>query len=149
MSQQSKARVQDEKYEEDENAPSKTEVSTPVEPVSTAPVSLPPAPIEKNSNDLEQVPAIDTKPIEEPVSKDVAVVSEESTEILPRLAKSIEGEWLLDAYLLYEKGVELPMEVPVVYEPLELPKTWRFSKGKYKRVMDRSLSFTAKFEVRT
>ena len=41
------------------------------------------------------------------------------------------------------------MEVPIVYEPMELPKTWRFSKGKYKRVMDRSLSFTAKFEVRT
>ena len=65
-------------------------------------------------------------------------------EPLPRLTSRIEGEWVLDAYLLYEKGVELPMEVPIVYEPLELPKTWRFTGGKYKRVMDTNLSFTAK-----
>ena len=50
---------------------------------------------------------------------------------LPTLSKAIEGEWLLDSYLLYEQGVELPMEIPVNFEPLELPKTWRFSKGKY------------------
>jgi hypothetical protein len=66
---------------------------------------------------------------------------------LPNLLKAIEGEWLLDSYLLYEQGVELPMEIPVNFEPLELPKTWRFSKGRYKRVMDSTLSFSAKYRV--
>ena len=59
----------------------------------------------------------------------------------------MDGEWILDSYLLYEKGVVLPMEVAVTYEPLELPKTWRFTSGKYKRVMDSNLSFTARYEV--
>ena len=81
----------------------------------------------------------------EPNPKVSAVAKEEP---LP-LTSRIEGEWVLDAYLLYEKGVELPMEVPIVYEPLEPPKTWRFTNGKYKRVMDTDLSFTAKFEMVT
>ena len=67
--------------------------------------------------------------------------------LLSTLSKAIEGEWLLDAYFLYEQGVELPMEIPVSFEPLELPKTWRFSKGRYKRVMDSNLSFSAKYRV--
>lgn len=74
-------------------------------------------------------------------------VSDGFEKSLSHLGKKIEGEWILDAYLLYEQGVSLPMEVPVVYEPLELPKTWRFTSGKYKRVMDSNLSFTARFEV--
>ena len=82
----------------------------------------------------------------EPVQK---VPTVEKEKPLPRWASKIEGEWILDAYVLYEKGVELPMEIPIVYEPLELPKTWRFSNGKYKRVMDTDLSFTARFEVVT
>ena len=68
---------------------------------------------------------------------------------LPTLSRAIEGEWLLDSYLLYEQGVELPMEIPVNFEPMELPKTWRFSKGKYKRVMGADLSFSAKYRVIT
>lgn len=76
-------------------------------------------------------------------------IIKEATEpvALPKVASKIQGEWTLDSYLLYEKGVEYPMEVPIVYEPLELPKTWRFSNGRYKRVMDKSLSFSAKYQV--
>ena len=81
------------------------------------------------------------------VEPKVQIPIEDPEKSLPHLTKQVEGEWVLDAYLLYEKGVELPMEVPVVYEPLELPKTWRFTSGKYKRVMDTNLSFTARFEV--
>ena len=83
--------------------------------------------------------------IQEPVADVVEPVQKaptptvEKEKPLPRWASKIEGEWVLDAYVLYEKGVELPMEIPIVYEPLELPKTWRFSNGKYKRVMDTDL----------
>ena len=76
-------------------------------------------------------------------------VSTEDADVSPQVVKSIDGEWVLDAYLLYEKGVAMPMEVPVVYEPLELPKTWRFTNGKYKRVMDTNLSFTARYDMKT
>ena len=68
---------------------------------------------------------------------------------VPSMLAKVEGEWGLDAYLLYEKGVEFPVEIPIVYEPLELPKTWRFTNGKYKRVMDADLIFTARFEMMT
>lgn len=85
------------------------------------------------------------EPTVETVQKDQPVVEED----LSTLSQAIEGEWVLDAYLLYEKGVTLPMEVPIVYEPLQLPKTWRFTNRKYKRVMDSDLSFTARFEVQT
>ncbi len=96
-----------------------------------------PPPASDTVQPKEQEAPIEEKTIEEP-TKPVP---------LPKVASSIQGEWVLDSYLLYEKGVEYPMEVPIVYEPLELPKTWRFSKGRYKRVMDKSLSFSAKYEV--
>ena len=104
------------------------------------------------ASELEKEPS-DNSPIQEPVVEviepDPKVPTVAKEEPLPRLTSRIEGEWVLDAYLLYEKGVELPMEVPIVYEPLELPKTWRFTSGKYKRVMDTNLSFTARFEMMT
>jgi len=87
-------------------------------------------------------------PVKKETVETVDDIQEPAVEVsLPKLSKAIEGEWLLDAYLLYEKGVELPMEIPVNFEPLELPKTWRFSKGRYKRVMDSDLSFSAKYRV--
>lgn len=87
----------------------------------------------------------------EAVVADVQVLEkateQEESKSLPMIAKALEGEWILDAYLLYEAGVDLPMEVPVVFEPLEVPTTWRFTNGRYKRVMDKSLSFSASYEV--
>lgn len=70
-----------------------------------------------------------------------------STIDAPTFMQKMQGAWILDAYLLYEDGVEVPMEVPIVYEPLELPKSWRFTNGRYKRVMDKQLSFSAQFEI--
>ena len=81
------------------------------------------------------------------VKEEIAKEETQEAVSLPTLLKAIEGEWLLDSYLLYEQGVELPMDMPVNFEPLELPKTWRFSKGRYKRVMDSDLSFSAKYRV--
>ena len=80
---------------------------------------------------------------------DVGMNSDKTRETLLWITEALEGEWVLDAYLLYEKGVRIPMIVPVIYEPLELPKTWRFSNGSYKRVMDAKLGFSARFEVTT
>ena len=94
---------------------------------------------------------IEEPEIHEPIVKEPDVKKQipKPSSKLPKLKRKLEGEWVLDGYLLYEKGVEFPMMVPIVYEPLELPKTWRFSSGKYKRVMDAQLSFSARFDVET
>lgn len=89
--------------------------------------------------------------IKAPVMEEQKVVTSapKQPEQLLNLKMKLDGEWVLDGYLLYEKGVEFPMMVPIVYEPLEVPKTWRFSSGKYKRVIDAQLGFSARFDVET
>ena len=100
--------------------------------------------LDDSIGDKEQI----DKPVLDTIEPTIQVPTEDAT-VSPQLVKSINGEWILDAYLLYEKEVAMPMEVPIVYEPLELPKTWRFTNGKYKRVMDTDLSFTARYEITT
>lgn len=83
-----------------------------------------------------------------PIDLTAGVLEEVSSTIdVSKFSQKMQGTWILDAYLLYEDGVEFPMEIPIVYEPLELPKTWRFTNGRYKRVMDKHLSFSAQFEI--
>ncbi len=136
------------------NPPPKVEEPTKVnEPVqsSVATVVQKPKVEESKIEDIAQeAPQIveETPPPSEEPTKKIEIIKEPTEPVaLPKVASKIQGEWTLDSYLLYEKGVEYPMEVPIVYEPLELPKTWRFSNGRYKRVMDKSLSFSAKYEV--
>ena len=57
----------------------------------------------------------------------------------------LRGDWVLVSYFLLDKNEYI--EVPITPEPLELVESWSFRKGSYRRIMDKNLSFSAKYSV--
>ena len=64
------------------------------------------------------------------------------------LQAELQGNWELKYYWLYEEGSEQPIGVPVTIEPLELPKSFTFTKDRFTRALSRDLSFSAKYQFR-
>jgi hypothetical protein len=60
---------------------------------------------------------------------------------------NLEGTWELVAYHLYDKESNDFMEVAVVKNKIEVRENWNFGSGRFRHIMDESLSFSGKFEI--
>ena len=135
------------KYVEPEPKP-----EAPKEPVEAIKKKIPiekPKAQPKEPVELVKTETRDLDIVEKTETEKAIVVAELPPELTepkrPAPKISLAGNWELVAYFLSDDGEYF--EMPIAKSPIDLVENWNFTGTRYRRVMDRSLSFSGRFTI--